>query len=113
MHDFTSFTTKGDPVNSYVRNVMDAKCKVLDKMSDADWWLPNIIKEQNIILLRIKANAFLRGMVRTVAGTLLEVGIGKMPPERIKEILEIKNRSCAGRSLPPYGLCLVNVSYEK
>jgi tRNA pseudouridine38-40 synthase len=113
MHDFKSFALTGDPVNSYVRNVMSAECNLLDKMSDADWWLPNIIKEQNIILLRIKANAFLRGMVRTIAGTLLEVGIGKMPPERVKDILEMKNRSCAGRSLPPNGLCLVNVSYEK
>lgn len=113
MQDFSSFAASGDPINSFVRNVMEAKCNILDKMSDAEWWLPNAIKEQNIILFRIKANAFLRGMVRALAGTLLEVGLGKMPIEGVKEILEMKNRSCAGRSLPTNGLCLVDVSYEK
>ncbi|HGJ67282.1 TPA: tRNA pseudouridine synthase A, partial [bacterium] len=112
MHDFTSFAITGDPVNSYVRNIINIECRLLDKSSDTGWWLTNIVKEQNIILLCIKANAFLRGMVRTIAGTLLEVGIGKMSPLKVKEILDAKNRSCAGRSLPPYGLCLVNVEYD-
>ena len=115
VHDFASYASNSDPVHSTVRNVMDAKCKMLDAgywMQESGLWLSDVMKEHRLIVFRIRANAFLRGMVRAIVGTLLEVGMGRMPPEKVKEILEMKDRSCAGPSLPAKGLCLVKVGYE-
>jgi tRNA pseudouridine38-40 synthase len=63
------------------------------------------------VLVRIEANAFLRGMVRTTVGTLLEVGTGRRKPESVQEILSTGDRRLAGPSAPPQGLCLVRVRY--
>ena len=51
-------------------------------------------------------------MVRIIAGTLLEVGEGKLKPEDIPEIINSKDRSKAGRTLPAHGLCLMKIDYE-
>ena len=59
----------------------------------------------------IKANRFLRGMVRAIVGTLLEVGLGKISINEFREIIESKNRNNAGRAVPPEGLFLVEVNY--
>ena len=48
-------------------------------------------------------------MVRIIAGTLVEVGLGKIKPEEISEIIEKKERANAGKTLPPQGLYLVKV----
>ena len=63
------------------------------------------------IIFTIEANGFLRYMVRTIVGTLLEVGRGKMEPGMINEIFEKKKRSLAGPTAPAKGLCLVKVIY--
>ncbi len=59
----------------------------------------------------ISANRFLRGMVRTMVGTMVEVGAEKIPPEKIDEILASEDRTKAGPSAPPEGLYLSNVKY--
>lgn len=59
----------------------------------------------------IEANAFLRRMVRSLVGTLLLVGSGKMSPEEFGDILAERDRSLAGPTAPPHGLCLERVSY--
>ena len=59
----------------------------------------------------IKANRFLRNMVRAVVGTLLEVGKGKITVDQFCEIIEKKDRCLAGTSVPAKGLFLVDVSY--
>lgn len=64
-------------------------------------------------LFEIKANRFLRGMVRAIVGTLLELGQGKMNLDDLKEILESKNRSKAGRAVPAEGLYLQEVTYPE
>ena len=51
-------------------------------------------------------------MVRIIAGTLLEVGEDKLKPEDIPDIINSKDRSKAGKTLPAHGLCLVEVCYE-
>lgn len=63
------------------------------------------------IIYTIEANGFLRYMVRTIVGTLLEIGKGKMPPEQIEEIFKKKNRSLAGPTASAKGLCLIKVNY--
>jgi len=63
------------------------------------------------VVLRVEADAFLRGMVRTIAGTLLEVGLGRRPPESVAGLLAGAPRTAAGPSLPAHGLTLVGVRY--
>ncbi len=59
----------------------------------------------------IEANRFLRNMVRAIVGTMLEVGLGKIPPDALHEIIQSKNRSLAGQSVPACGLYLIDVKY--
>lgn len=61
--------------------------------------------------VEVTANRFLRKMVRTMTGTLLEVGLGKQPVEWITEVLEARDRRLAGPVIPPTGLFLVGVDY--
>lgn len=63
------------------------------------------------LVLMIEANAFMRAMVRTVMGTLLDVGTGRRNPESVGELLTGAPRSAAGPTAPPHGLCLVAVRY--
>ena len=72
----------------------------------------NVERDGDIIKITLTGNGFLYNMVRIIAGTLLEVGEGKIDPEKVKEILEAKDRLKAGKTLPATGLCLVNVVYE-
>ena len=51
-------------------------------------------------------------MVRIIAGTLLDVGLGKIKPNEIKEIINSKDRTKAGKTLPPQGLYLLKVEYK-
>ncbi len=95
-HDFTSWANDTRETNSTVREV--THCSVR--------------QARQFILLRIRANAFLRGMVRNIAGTLLEVGSGKRAPDDMPRITAAKDRSIAGPSAPARGLCLVRVWYN-
>ncbi len=70
-----------------------------------------IEKKGDEIIYTVEAKGFLRYMVRTMAGTLLEIGKGKMPPEKIEEIFREKKRSLAGPTIPAKGLCLLKVNY--
>ena len=51
-------------------------------------------------------------MVRIISGTLVDVGLGKIKPEEVKDIIEAKDRQKAGKTLAPQGLFLVKVEYE-
>jgi len=59
----------------------------------------------------ITANGFLYNMARIIAGTILDVGAGKLKPMDIPLIIESKDRTMAGKTLPPWGLYLVDVVY--
>lgn len=63
------------------------------------------------LVFHIKADRFLRNMVRAIVGTLLEVGTGKLQVEEIHKIIERKNRSEAGASVPAHGLYLTKIEY--
>ncbi|HLJ53523.1 MAG TPA: tRNA pseudouridine(38-40) synthase TruA [Chthonomonadaceae bacterium] len=93
--DFAAFTNVLQPDEPTYRDVM--RCRV------TGW--------RGMILVRIEANAFLRGMVRNIVGTLVEVGAGSYPPERVKAIQATRNRQMAGPSAAPQGLCLIKVRY--
>jgi len=68
-------------------------------------------REDDMILLEIEADGFLRHMVRIIVGTLVEVGRGKLAPSQVEKIIEARDRRRAGPTAPAYGLCLVGVKY--
>ena len=94
-HDFKSFSKVKTDVNTYFCTITEAYWKL----------------EQGNMCFHVSANRFLRGMVRALVGTLLEVGLGKQKPSWIKEVIESQDRSKAGRNVPPDGLVLSEVSY--
>lgn len=91
--DFRAFSSS--QLQNSVRKVMRSK----------------IEKKGDEIIYTVEASGFLRYMVRTMMGTLLEIGKGKMPPVRIEEIFREKKRSLAGPTIPAKGLCLIKVNY--
>ena len=93
--DFAAFTNALDPEKTSMRDVM--RCQVG--------------RYRRFVLIRVEANAFLRGMVRTMVGTLMDVGTGKRVPEEMERVLQSRDRKQAGPSAPPQGLCLLKVRY--
>lgn len=65
------------------------------------------------LVFTIKANRFLRNMVRAIVGTLMEIGQGKQTSENLRQIIESKNRCNAGTSVPGHALFLWNIEYPK
>ena len=96
-HDFKSFKASGTSSKSSVRTIYDAK----------------VTRKGEIVTIELTGNGFLYNMVRIISGTLVDVGIGKIKPEDVKDILEARDRLKAGRTLPPTGLYLVDVKYEE
>ena len=64
-----------------------------------------------MIIIRISGTGFLYNMVRIIAGTLIEIGNGKYPPSRMKQILDARNREAAGPTAPAHGLTLMGIEY--
>ena len=95
-HDFKAFKASGTSSKSSVRTIYEA----------------NIFEENGRIIIELTGNGFLYNMVRIIAGTLLEVGLGKIKPEEIPDIIKEGKREKAGKTLPPQGLYLVKVEYE-
>ena len=96
-HDFKAFKSSGTSSKSSIRTIYQAK----------------IINENNKIKVFLTGNGFLYNMVRIIVGTLVEVGLEKIPPEAIQEIIESKDRKKAGKTLPPHGLYLLEVKYKE
>ena len=68
-------------------------------------------KRENKLVFHITANRFLRNMVRAIVGTLLEIGLGKIPEEQLHEIIKSRDRKNAGTSVPAKGLFLTKIEY--
>lgn len=79
----------------------------LCKIYKAEW-----IQQGSSITFTISANRFLRNMVRAIVGTMVDIGLGKIKPEALHQIIQLKHRNSAGASAPAHGLFLVNVEYE-
>lgn len=94
-HDFKAFKASGTSSKSSVRTIYKAE----------------VIGNGDRIYIELTGNGFLYNMVRIISGTLVEVGIGKIKPEDITEIIESKERAKAGKTLPAKGLCLIEVTY--
>jgi tRNA pseudouridine38-40 synthase len=77
-------------------------------ITDAKW-----IENDGTLVLRITADRFLRNMVRAIAGTLVDMGRGKISEDGLRKIIESKKRSNAGKSMPACGLFLTKVVYPE
>jgi tRNA pseudouridine38-40 synthase len=64
------------------------------------------------VTIEVAGNGFLYNMVRTIVGTLVEVGVGKRDIAWPAEVLAAQDRRRAGQTAPPHGLFLVSVDYE-
>lgn len=95
-HDFSSFGRVPDPEATAERVLFELRCT----------------RDGDLIRVRARANAFIQQMVRSLVGTLLYVGEGRMRPEEVPAVLQAKDRSAAGPVAPPHGLCLVSVEYD-
>ena len=94
-HDFECFSKSKTDVKTYFCDVKEAV-----------WFM-----DEEKIIFRITADRFLRNMVRAVVGTLLDVGLGKYPPDYVNTVINSKDRSKAGVSVPAKGLYLTSIFY--
>ncbi|MCD8153861.1 MAG: tRNA pseudouridine(38-40) synthase TruA [Clostridiales bacterium] len=94
-HDFASFCGAGAQVKSTIRTITSMEVE----------------REGDMITIRVRGTGFLYNMVRILAGTLIEIGNGQYPPERMKEILEARNREAAGPTAPAHGLTLMGIEF--
>jgi len=95
--DFKCFSRSNTDVKTYNCNIMNA-----------EWTL----KEDELIFI-IKADRFLRNMVRAIVGTMINIGIGKTSIAQFHDIIKSKDRSKAGASVPGHALYLTNIEYPK
>jgi tRNA pseudouridine38-40 synthase len=95
VHDFTSFSAADMDTLGRVRE--------LRKLS--------IRRSGEFVIIELEANAFLHSMARIIVGTLVEVGEGRREPVEVRKILEAEDRRLAGKTAPPQGLVLMEVTY--
>jgi tRNA pseudouridine38-40 synthase len=94
-HDWTSYCAASEPPDSRVREMRSAR----------------VARRGDVVELELVAEGFLRGLARSIAGALAEVGRGRRPPEWVGEILEARDRRKAARTAPAGGLTLMEVIY--
>lgn len=105
-HDFKSFEASGgNPRETTVRTIYGAEIKV-DESVDP------IGHRGRDVKLYIKGDGFLYNMVRIITGTLVDMGLGRISPDEMTDIITAADRRCAGHTAPPYGLYLAEVFYD-
>jgi tRNA pseudouridine38-40 synthase len=94
-HDWTSYCSASEPTDSRVREMRSAR----------------VVRRGDVVELELVAEGFLRGLARSIAGALAEVGRGRRPPEWVGEVLGARDRRRAARTAPAGGLTLMEVIY--
>lgn len=94
-HDFTSFASVHAQTNTYVRTI----------------YALDVVREGDMIRIRVQGNGFLYNMVRIIAGTLIQVGAGVKKPEVMESILAGQDRELAGPTAPAHGLTMIGLEY--
>lgn len=94
-HVFTSFASVHAQTNTYVRTI----------------YALDVVREGDMIRIRVQGNGFLYNMVRIIAGTLIQVGAGIKKPEDMESILAGKDRELAGPTAPAHGLTMIGLEY--
>lgn len=95
-HDFKSFCSVNTQVEDTVRTIYSCRVK----------------RQGDIITIRVTGSGFLYNMVRIIAGTLLQAGMGRIEPEQIDQILAAKDREAAGPTAPAHGLTMIGIEYK-
>lgn len=95
-HDFASFCAANAQSETTIRTIYDA----------------SVVRDGDIIRIRVTGNGFLYNMVRIIAGTLIKIGDGDMPASVMKQIIEAADRSAAGPTAPANGLTMIGLEYE-
>jgi tRNA pseudouridine38-40 synthase len=108
--DFKCFQAAGGrELESTVRTVYGARISGPGKINPDE----NSSELEKDVVFEIIGDGFLYNMVRIIAGTLADVGSGKLDPDELPTIIESRNRTLAGHTAPPQGLYLAEVFYEK
>ncbi len=105
-HDFSSFQASGCSAKHPVRELNSITISDLPSLEFITFRI-----DTPVIKITIEGSAFLRHMVRNITGTLVDIGRGKYPPEKIKEILLSRDRNNAGPTAPACGLFLEKIVY--
>ncbi len=95
-HDFKSFCSVHSQAETTVRTIYHLAVE----------------KEQDVITIEVTGSGFLYNMVRILAGTLLQVGMGERSPQQMQEILNAKDRSAAGATAPAHGLTMIGITFN-
>ena len=95
-HDFGGFCKNPQKKKSTVRTI--------DQIS--------VQREKDTVKIVVHGDGFLHHMVRIITGTLVEIGMGRMEPEKIRDVLDTGDRSLAGPTAPALGLCLMEIDYN-
>ncbi len=111
MNDAARLLTATEDFTSFAKLHSDARTNICH-VSEAVW--QPVTEEARVIgaVFTITADRFLRNMVRAIAGTLVDVGRGKMTTEDVRRVIEAKDRCAAGQSMPGEALYLWDITYS-
>ena len=112
-HDFVAFQGRGAEVLTTVRTILDAEVVEMNIDTDQPVALSPIefVRDGRLIRFQITGSGFLKHMVRTIAGTLVDIGRGNKQVDDMRAIIESKDRARTGQTAPAQGLMLWNVNY--
>jgi tRNA pseudouridine38-40 synthase len=108
-HDFAAFQSTGGDVHTTERTILSISVGSDRGQTTVRPALEGLAP----LVIRVTGDGFLRHMVRTIAGTLVDVGLGRWPASHVAGIVEGRDRSRAGRAAPASGLFLVRVDYRR
>jgi len=113
-HDFAAFRSTGTDVHTTTRTVLESSvaCRPLVEAQVSPKGVPDVpVPEGMLVTYRVTGTGFLRHMVRTIVGTLVDIGAGRTEVARVSLLLTQGRRHAAGPTAPAAGLCLVGVDY--
>ncbi len=108
-HDFAAFQATGSTVRTTVRTLFDLTVR----RASPDAWTAADAGGADMTVIDVRGSGFLRHMVRTIVGTLVEVGRGRRGAGEVEQALRGADRSAAGPTAPPRGLFLTAVAYSQ
>ena len=114
--DFAAFQGRGSDVKTSVRRVLSAELLEVNLDTDHPATVSPLAatampRDGRLLRFEISGTGFLRHMVRTIVGTLVDIGRGQMDPADMRAIIESRDRARAGQTAPPHGLMLWRVDY--